>query len=593
MPASSRAALIHLKRQRIGDGYVDSTYVVPIVATGCRSGTVHTQGENQVNDSDANRSHDARSDRTAKGASAQEARFYLIGGGIASLAAAAFLIRDGHVRGCDITILEALEKAGGSLDGSGNPETGYVVRGGRMLESKYLCTYDLFSTIPTLDDSRTVTQEIFDWNETIQTSSRSRLVRNGKREDSPAYGLDEHHLLTLGRLSIEPELMLGDSRICDHFDQAFFVTNFWLMWCTTFAFQPWHSAVEFRRYLLRFAHMSAGFNQLHGIMRTVYNQYDSMIRPLRRWLDDHGVVFQPDTRVIDLEFDETGELNRVSAIVCETAQRRSRLPLNLNDNVIVTLGSMTAASSLGGMDRPAQFSTNDATGAWALWKNIAAGRQEFGHPSVFADHIDASKWLSFTVTLRDPVLFRMIRDLTGNAPGEGGLITFPDSGWLASIVLPHQPHFIGQPADVQVLWGYGLRVDQPGNFVGKPMSACTGREILMEMLGHLKMEAEAAHIVEHAICVPCMMPFITSQFLPRRRGDRPAVVPAGWRNLAFTGQFCELPDDVVFTVEYSVRSAQNAAYALLGLDLSAPPVYKGQHDPRVVRTAFSTLRDRH
>ncbi|CAE6893767.1 Oleate hydratase [Paraburkholderia domus] len=522
---------------------------------------------------------------------AEDGKFYLVGGGIASLAAAAFLIRDGHVRGRDIAILEALDKPGGSLDGAGSAECGYIVRGGRMLESKYLCTYELFSSIPTLDGSKSVTQEIFDWNETTRTSSRARLVRNGKREDSPVYGMGEQHLLILGRLSIEPEIMLGNSRISDHFDASFFETNFWLMWCTTFAFQPWHSVVEFRRYLLRFAHMSSGFNQLHGIMRTVYNQYDSMIRPLRRWLDEHGVAFRPNTRVTDLLFDESSAENRVRGIVCETALQRLEIPVRAADKVIVTLGSMTAGSSLGGMDQPALLNTVDGTGAWPLWKTIAAGRPEFGHPSVFADHIDESKWLSFTVTLRDPTLFRLIRDLTGNVPGEGGLITFAESSWLASIVLPHQPHFIGQPAEVQVLWGYGLRVDQPGDFVGKPMSACTGREILTEILGHLGIEAEASRILEHANCIPCLMPFITSQFMPRSEGDRPDVTPDGWQNLAFTGQFCELPNDVVFTVEYSIRSAQNAVYALLGLDLAAPDVYKGQHDPRIVYKAFSTLRD--
>ncbi|WGS53224.1 oleate hydratase [Paraburkholderia sp. D15] len=538
--------------------------------------------------------HHARTAGLAAAPNAQvsESRFYLVGGGIAAMAAAAFLIRDARVRGGDITILEALDKPGGSLDGAGNAADGYVVRGGRMLESKYLCTYDLFSSIPTLDDSKSVTQEIFEWNETIRTSSSSRLVRNGRREAAPAYGLAEKHLLTLGRLSIEPETMLGASRIADHFDASFFETNFWLMWCTTFAFQPWHSAVEFRRYLLRFAHMSAGFNQLHGIMRTVYNQYDSMVLPLRRWLDDHGVVFESDTRVVDLRVDDSEPLNRVSALVCETAQRRFELPVGAADKVLVTLGSMTAASSLGGMDQPAPLNDVDSSGAWRLWKNIAAGRPEFGRPEAFADHVEASKWLSFTVTLRDPTLFRLIRDLTGNVPGEGGLVTFPESRWLMSIVLPHQPHFIGQPADVQVLWGYGLRVGEPGDFVGKPMQDCTGRDILTELLGHLHIGAQAENILAQATCIPCMMPFITSQFLPRRAGDRPEVLPAGWRNLAFIGQFCELPDDVVFTVEYSVRSAQNAAYALLDLDRAAPAVYKGQHDPRVVAQAFSSLRDR-
>ena len=88
-----------------------------------------------------------------------------------------------------------------------------------------------------------------------------------------------------------------------------------------------------------------------------------------------------------------------------------------------------------------------------------------------------------------------------------------------------------------------------------------------------------------------MMPFITSQFLRRERGDRPEVVPQGSTNLAFTGQFCELPDDVVFTVEYSISSAQTALYTLLRLKREPPAVYKGQYDLRVLYQAFTTLHD--
>ncbi len=131
-----------------------------------------------------------------------------------------------------------------------------------MIESKYLCTFDLFSSIPTLDQSKTVTQEIFEWNETMKTSSKSRLFRDGHRVDAPKFGLSEKHILTIERLALEPEGMLGRSSISDQFDPAFFQTDFWFMWCTTFAFQPWHSAVEFKRYLVRFTHMVSGFNTL-------------------------------------------------------------------------------------------------------------------------------------------------------------------------------------------------------------------------------------------------------------------------------------------------------------------------------------------
>jgi oleate hydratase len=244
------------------------------------------------------------------------------------------------------------------------------------------------------------------------------------------------------------------------------------------------------------------------------------------------------------------------------------------------------------MDAAPMLAGKPDGGSWALWEKIATGGPEFGCPSNFTDHIDQSKWVSFTTTLHDPTFFNLVRDATGNVPGEGGLITFPQSRWLASIVLPHQPHFIGQAADVQVFWGYGLFVDKPGNFVNKPMAACSGREIMTEILGHLRIVAEAKTILETSTCIPCMMPFITSQFLPRSEGDRPQVIPEKSKNLAFIGQFCELPDDVVFTVEYSIRSAQTAVYSLLGLRRTPPPVYKGQHDMHILLKALQALHDK-
>lgn len=519
------------------------------------------------------------------------AKAHLIGGGIASLAAAAILIRDGDMLGSHIIIYEEKPSLGGSLDGCGSAERGYVIRGGRMLESKYLCTYDLFDTIPTLDKTRSVTEEIFEWNHVIRTASHARMVAAEQRINAPEFELSEGHIMALEKLAIEPEGMLGESSIADHFEQDFFRTPFWLMWCTTFAFQPWHSAVEFKRYLLRFVHMVKGFNRLQGIMRTVYNQYDSLVLPLHTWLQEHGVVFEVGTEVVDLEFRDVDGRHSVSAIRCQKDGHPNTITLGPDEIVIATLGSMTESSDFGSMDTAPVLRQQDH-GAWQFWKRIAAGRPELGRPAVFADHVDESKWVSFTVTLRDPMLFQFIRNFTGNAPGEGGLMTFPDSAWLLSIVLPHQPHFIGQPQDVQVLWGYGLNMNAPGNFVGKPMPECNGREILIELLGHLGVHEHQTRVLDSSICLPCMMPYITSQFLCRRKGDRPAIRPDGYDNFAIIGQFCEQPDDVVFTVEYSVRSAMSAVYALLALNMQPPAVYKGQYNVRHLYQAHQALHDR-
>jgi len=79
-------------------------------------------------------------------------------------------------------------------------------------------------------------------------------------------------------------------------------------------------------------------------------------------------------------------------------------------------------------------------------------------------------------------------------------------------------------------------------------------------------------LLNRPTAIPCRMPYITSMFMPRRRGDRPLPAPRGSKNLAFVSQFVEIPDDVVFTVEYSVRAAQMAVYELLGIERKIPPV---------------------
>jgi oleate hydratase len=122
---------------------------------------------------------------------------------------------------------------------------------------------------------------------------------------------------------------------------------------------------------------------------------------------------------------------------------------------------------------------------------------------------------------------------TNNKAGTGGLVTFKDSRWLMSVVLAHQPHFANQPAGVYVFWGYALRPDRIGDFIAKPMSECSGTEILRELCGHLNFDFDTTF--QTALCIPCRMPYITSMFMPRAKGDRPLPVPHAqriWRSSA-------------------------------------------------------------
>jgi oleate hydratase len=310
-------------------------------------------------------------------------------------------------------------------------------------------------------------------------------------------------------------------------------------------------------------------NTLAGVKRTVFNQYDSLVLPLQHWLKAQGVQMVNDCTVTDLFFKTTQGKLQVVGIERTLQGELQTLSLEEDDLVLVQNGSMTDASSLGSMEAaPAKLGKAHG-GSWSLWEKLALDRPSFGRPSVFNSCVAQSEWDSFTVTLQDSAFFDLMQDFSGNVAGTGGLVTFKDSNWLMSIVLAHQPHFAGQPDGVQVFWGYGLFPDRVGNFVAKPMADCTGAEILQELCGHLRFDAAS---VAGANCIPCRMPFITSMFMPRAVDDRPLPVPPFTRNFGFISQFVELPLDVVFTVEYSVRAAQTAVYQLLEIQRDIPPV---------------------
>ena len=87
------------------------------------------------------------------------------------------------------------------------------------------------------------------------------------------------------------------------------------------------------------------------------------------------------------------------------------------------------------------------------------------------------------------------------------------------------------------------------------------------------------------------MPYITAFFMPRAKGDRPDVIPDGSVNAAFLGQFAETPRDTVFTTEYSVRTAMEAVYGLLGVDRGVPEVWGSVYDVRALLDAGVCLMD--
>ena len=518
---------------------------------------------------------------------------YFIGGGLASLAGAAYLIRDCHFKGGNIHIIEGLHILGGSNDGAGSEADGFVCRGGRMLnEETYENFWELFSSIPSLDmPGMSVTEEILNFDHHHPTHAQARLVdKNGKILDVKSMGFNQADRMALGKLMITPEEKLDDMTIEEWFAHTphFFETNFWYMWQTTFAFQKWSSLFEFKRYMNRMIFEFSRIETLEGVTRTPYNQYESVILPLKAYLDTHQVDFSINATVTDIEFAD-GEGITATALYIEDSEGEKVIKLNKGDVCIMTNGSMTDSATLGDLHTAPEYKPEDPISA-KLWKKVASKKPNLGNPSPFFDYPEETNWESFTVTCKGNKLLKLIEQFSGNIPGSGALMTFKDSNWLMSIVVAAQPHFKAQPMDTTIFWGYGLYTDRMGDYVKKTMRECTGEEILIELLHHLHLEDKQEEILETVInVIPCMMPYIVSQFQPRKMTDRPKVVPEGSTNFAMISQFVEIPEDMVFTEEYSVRAARIAVYTLFGVkDKEICPVTPYKKDPKVLKEALKT-----
>ena len=527
---------------------------------------------------------------------------YLVGSGLASLAAACFLVRDGQMKGEHIHILEELKIPGGACDGINDPTKGFIVRGGREMENHFECLWDLFRSIPSIETEGVSVLDEYYWlnkHDPNYSLMRASVNRGEDAHTDGKFELSEKASLEIIKLFFIKDEDLYDKTIDDVFDEEFYKSNFWLYWQTMFAFEKWHSALEMKLYIQRFIHHIGGLPDFSALKFTKYNQYESLILPMVKYLEGHNVNFIYDTRVTNVIFDIAKGKKVAKQIVCIHEGVEETIDLVEEDLVFITNGSCTENSTLGDDNHAPLMNTKPGEGGcWQLWKNIARQDSAFGRPEKFCSNINATNWESATVTTLDDRIPKYIEKMCKRDPFSGkvvtgGIITVKDSSWLMSYTLNRQPHFKAQPKDQLVVWVYGLYSDVPGDFIKKPMKECTGTEIVEEWLYHMGVpEAEIPEMAKTgAHCIPCMMPYITAFFMPRTKGDRPKVVPEGAVNFAFIGQFADTVRDTVFTTEYSVRTAMEAVYTLLNVDRGVPEVFNSCYDIRVLLDSTSKMMD--
>jgi len=526
---------------------------------------------------------------------------WFVGSGLAALAGAAFLIRDGQMPGKQITILEQQQLPGGALDGIKDPEKGFVIRGGREMEDHFECLWDLYRSIPSLEIEGASVLDEFYWLDKDDPNSSLQRATMNRGEDAHTDGLftlSEQAQKEIVKLFLATREEMENKRINEVFGGEFLSSNFWLYWRTMFAFEEWHSALEMKLYLHRFIHQIKGMPDFSTLKFTKYNQYESLVLPLVKWLLDHGVVFHYGTEVTDVDLTIAPGRKQATRIHWRTKGVDGGVDLGPDDLVFMTIGSLTENSDNGDHHTPAKLNEGPAP-AWDLWRRIAAKDPVFGRPDVFGAHIPETKWESATVTTLDERIPKYIQKIAKRDPFSGkvvtgGIVTAKDSSWLLSWTVNRQPHFKQQPKDQIVVWVYALFVEQPGDYVKKPMQDCSGEEITQEWLYHLGVPVEDIPelAATGALTVPVMMPYVTAFFMPRQAGDRPDVVPEGAVNFAFIGQFAESKErDCIFTTEYSVRTPMEAVYTLLDVERGVPEVFNSTYDIRMLLGATGRLRD--
>lgn len=527
---------------------------------------------------------------------------YIIGTGLAALSAACYLVRDGQMKGERIHIFEKDPIPGGACDGFEYPGVGYVMRGGREMDNHFEVMWDLFHSIPSIETEGVSVLDEYYWlnkEDPNYSLCRATVNRGQDAHTDKKFAVSDKAQMEIMRLFFTPDEELYDKRIDEYFDDEVFDSNFWLYWRTMFAFENWHSALEMKRYIKRYIHHIGGLPDFTALRFTKYNQYESMILPMVKYLENAGVVFHYNTKVVNVEFDVTSNRKQATRIEIEAEGETRFVDLTEDDLVFITNGGCVENSAMGSQNTPTPYNPEiKPGGGWDMWRRIAAQSPDFGNPDKFCYDSELCNWMSATVETLDQRIIPYITNICKRDPFTGkvvtgGIVSVKDSSWLLSWTINRQPQFRSQPKDHCLVWVYALFNDRPGDYVKKPMRDCTGKEICMEWLYHIGVpENEIEELAENsANTVPVMMPYIDAFFMPRNDTDRPKVVPDGAVNFAFIGQFAETARDTIFTTEYSMRTGMEAVYTLLNVDRGVPEVWCSTYDVRDLLNATVKLRD--
>lgn len=278
--------------------------------------------------------------------------------------------------------------------------------------------------------------------------------------------------------------------------------------------------------------------------------------------------FHFDTLVTGITMTSQDGNDKVSHLDLIENGLQSQMAIDAQDIIIISLGSTISGTGTGTNEYPPLLDFTNSKGEldenWLLWLEIGDQDPKFGNPYNFCTRQFESSLVSFTITTRDPRLHGVLESLANGITDDGILISVPDSPWNVNLCLPAQPVVNKQPQNTRVLWGFAVYPKRTGSFINKPMTACSGTEILTELFNHLDFPLST----QKTVAVPRVMPRMWAMLLVRSSTDRPTPIPLNTTNIGLVGPFVDIPHFTCVDPSYDVRTAEMAVSNLMGLPMS-------------------------
>lgn len=471
---------------------------------------------------------------------------YITGGGLSALAAALYLARDCNLTPSNIHLLTNVRYDRGS------EETGYVCHRGRLIsENKSLNLFDLLNDVKSLDiPDLTVCDEILNiFSANPRMRNISFIDEDKNVTDISSIRLEKEFRNIIISLLQSKKDSLRSLSVREVFPNEFFSTAFWKLFRAAYGFSEESSAFEFVNCI------ACMDNTLSGTMPSDFDRHEEIIEPLTEHLRELGVDIRENALVTDIDFAG----GRADAVHFTDNSVRKTVYLNDRDICIFPTDEMTECEARGSFNEPAP---KDFSSPYQLWKKLSEKNDAFKDPSSFFDEFGAHTSEEFTITLSNRLLPELIDKVTCGALGNDGVIVLDNSAWKMTVCAVPSAHFKSQSGDVSVIWGYAARFDRDGAQSGKPMTECSGAEILYELVSCFNLEEAWEDIRETVInVIPCHRKYDKALLSPA--SSKLEIIPTRISNIAVSGNFAQYDSGTVFAEEYAVSTARTAAYRLM------------------------------